>query len=68
MGVRKSRQGTLHSPRRRLHGQVTADVRGGSQRRWDSFRVGEDPFPMLSAIVELEALIDERSADSRDVR
>ncbi len=25
----------------RLHGQVTADVRGGTARRWDSFRVGD---------------------------
>jgi len=27
----------------RLHGQVTADVRGGAARRWDSFRVRDYP-------------------------
>src|SRR2546422_135324 len=26
----------------RLHGHVTADVRGGVARRWDGFRVGDD--------------------------
>ncbi len=28
-------------PGSRLHGQVTADVRGGAARRWDGFRVGD---------------------------
>ncbi len=34
----------------RLHGQVTADVRGGAARRWDSFRVGDDTPGIVLAV------------------
>jgi len=35
-------QRVFTTPKCRLHGQVTADMRGGAARRWDSFRVGDD--------------------------
>jgi len=36
-------------PAGRHHGQVTADVRGGTARRWDRFRVGDDTPGMRRA-------------------
>jgi hypothetical protein len=56
------------SPVSRLYSQVTADVRGLPARRWDSFRVADNPGTTPFNLMDTSAFIrwDEKAGLQRD--